>query len=328
MASPPAWGTWRASVSTSPSTYRTSATLLLGRAVGGPPHLDPAEVRAILLARLLGFLRGHAGVSAALCQFLLDRLNDRFVPAIPRSSIGCAGEIIPLSHAFQTFIGVGSVVAADGSLVDAATALEDRHAASYELGEKEGIALLAGAPGALGLAIVRVRAADVLACQLLAAPALAVHATGAPLSPYSERVALLANDSEMAQVLCQLGVLLAGAQAREGVVQAPVSLRVVPQVMAHLARTIGRLEEDVRRTLRASDDSPAFIDDEFVTTGNFHAVGLVASMDAVATGLVQAAELAGQHIHRCSTIAFLACPTSWPDGLGRTRASWWSIRVS
>ena len=282
--------------------------LLLGRAVGGAPYLEPAEARAVLLARLVGFLRGHAGVTATLCQLLVDRLNDRFVPAIPRSGIGCAGEIIPLSHAFQTFIGVGSVVAIDGTLVDAATALAERRVAPYQLGEKEGIALLAGAPGALGLAIVRLRNANVLARQLLTAAALAVDAIGAPLSPYGERVAVLANDPDMAQVLRQLGALLVGAQPREGIVQAPVSFRVIPQVMAHLWRTIGRLDEDLRRGLRASDDSPAFIDDEFVTTGNFHAVGLAAGMDAQAIALVQAAELAGQHIHRMLDHRFSGLP--------------------
>src|SRR2546423_1888643 len=35
------------------------ANLLLGRAVGGPPFLGRAEARAVLVARLAGFLDGH-----------------------------------------------------------------------------------------------------------------------------------------------------------------------------------------------------------------------------------------------------------------------------
>src|SRR4029450_12005985 len=41
-----------------------------------------------------------------------------------------------------------------------------------------------------------------------------------------------------------------------GLPQAPVSFRVVPQVLAHLRRTLGRLDEDVRRALVAVTDSP------------------------------------------------------------------------
>src|SRR5260370_34908782 len=94
----------------------------------------------------------------------------------------------------------------------------------------------------------------------------------------------------------RLGAFLAGSKPDHTRVQAPVSFRVIPQVLTHLERTIGRLEEDVRRTLRASDASPAFADGEFVTSGNFPAIGLAAGMDALATALGQAADLAPPHI--------------------------------
>lgn len=282
--------------------------LLLGRAVGGPPYLDPTEVRAIVLARLAGFLRGYAGVTPQLCQFIAERLNDHFVPAIPREGIGCAGEIIPLSHAFQTFIGVGSVLAADGTVIDAAAALAQRQVTPYEPATKEGIALLAGAPGALGLAAVHAHAGRVLARQLLTAAACAIDAIRAPLMAYDPRVARLANDPVMDRILGQLARLLAGADGERRATQAPVSFRVIPQVLAHVERSIRRLEEDIQRTLAASDDSPAFIDDDFVTTGNFHAIGLAAGMDAVALALVQAGELAAQHIHRLLDSRFSGLP--------------------
>ncbi|MBA3631047.1 MAG: aromatic amino acid lyase, partial [Actinobacteria bacterium] len=127
--------------------------LLLGRAVGSPPWLSIGEARAVLVARLTGFLSGHAGVTPELCLFLADRLNDDFVPAIPRHSVGSSGEVLPLAHAFQTFIGAGHVLAPDGSTITAKQALEQRSVAPYEPQGKEGIALLAGAPAAIALAL-------------------------------------------------------------------------------------------------------------------------------------------------------------------------------
>jgi len=284
------------------------ANLLLARAVGGPPYLERVEARALLLARLAGFLHGHAGISSQLCEFLVDRLNDDFVPAIPRSSIGCAGEVIPLSHAFQTFMGVGSVLTSSGSLQDASAALAERRVSPYQPAAKEGIALLAGAPGTLGLAIVRRRESSLLARQLLVAFACAIDAIRAPLSPYGASMARLAKDPLMDRVLQRLGALLAGAHPDHSRVQAPISLRVVPQVLVHLERTIGRLEEDAQRALAASDDSPAFIGGEFVSSGSFHAIGLAAGMDGLSIALAHAAELATQHIHRLLDHRFSGLP--------------------
>jgi len=156
--------------------------------------------------------------------------------------------------------------------------------------------------------VVRRRSARGLAGQLLTAAACAIDALRAPLSPYSSKIAQLAQDPDMERVQHRLGALLAGSKPDHTRVQAPVSFRVIPQVLTHLERTIGRLEEDVRRTLRASDDSPAFVDGEFVTSGNFHAIGLAAGMDALAMALVQAAELAAQHIHRLLDHRFSGLP--------------------
>ncbi|MDQ2741984.1 MAG: aromatic amino acid lyase [Chloroflexota bacterium] len=284
------------------------ANLLLGRAVGRPPFLERDEARAVLLARLAGFLSGHAGVAAELCQFLAERLNDDFVPAIPREAMGCAGEIIPLSHAFQTFIGVGEVVGADGVVQSAHDALAERGVAPYRPASKEGIALLAGAPAALALTAVHRRTAAVLSRQLLVATACAIDAMRAPLSPYDPAVAQLAGDLLMSRLLEQLGALLSGSDLERPAKQAPVSFRVIPQVLTHLERVRSRVEESVRRALAAVTDSPAFVDDRFVTNGGFHAIELAAGMDSLCIALVQAAELASQHIHRLLDHRFTGLP--------------------
>jgi histidine ammonia-lyase len=90
--------------------------------------------------------------------------------------------------------------------------------------------------------------------------------------------------------------------------QAPVSFRVAPQSLAHLRRTLGRLDEDVRRALVAVTDSPAVVGGRVVATGGFHAVGLAAGMDAAVVALVQAAELAGQRLHRLLDRRFSGLP--------------------
>ncbi len=268
--------------------------LLLGRAVGGPPYLPAGEARAVLAVRLVNLLSGAAGVTPRLCTFIADRLNDGFTPAIPRTSIGCAGEVIPLAHAFQTLVGVGTLV--DGT--PAAQGLATRGVRPYEPASKEGIALLAGAPGTVALGIGRLREARMLTQQMLASAACAIDALRAPLDSYDPQVARLAPDPLLAAVLARLGVWLEGSSPDRKRCQAPVSFRVVPQVHTHLERAVARLDEDVRRALASVTDSPAVTDGGVLSTGAFHAVEVAASMDGLTAAYVRAAELAAARLHR------------------------------
>jgi len=272
--------------------------LLLGRAVGSEPWLPREESRALLAVRLARFASGMAGVSPGLCRAIADRLNDGFTPAVPRTGIGCAGEVIPLAHAFQTLVGVGRVLGPDGTTEDAAAALAARGAAPYALRPKEGIALIAGSPGTTALAIARRRACARLAGFLLQGAACSLDAAGVRLDAVSPAVGRLGADPLLSAILGRLEELLAGASTDRPPAQGPTSFRVVPQVQAHLERTIARLGEDVGRGLAACDDSPALVDGHFVSTGAFHEIELAAAMDGLAAALARAAETALQRVHR------------------------------
>src|SRR5512132_3707110 len=224
---------WLASVDLAPAAREEhQRNLLLGRAVGGPPWLEAAEARALLVTRLGNLVSGHAGVGPELCRFLVDRLNDGFVPAVPRRGVGCAGEVIPLAHAFQTLVGTGLVLQPDGSVRDAGAALAERGALPHRLRAKEGIALLAGSPVAAALALARLRSAERLAGQLLASAAAAVDALAAPLDPYDQAVGRLAGDPLLEGVLADLRRAVGDRQGAAAALQSPVSFRVAPQVLA------------------------------------------------------------------------------------------------
>ncbi len=282
--------------------------LLVGRAVGSPPFLPAQEARALLAARLINLTSPHTGATPELCRFVVDRLNDGFVPAVPREGLGCAGEIISLSHAFQTFIGIGQVLEPDGTVQDAAVALAERGVAPYEPAPKEGISLLAGSPGTIALAVARLRAARVLCRQLLASAACSIDALRAPLEVYGEHVDGLTGDRILVDVLRRLRVALRGSEEERSGEQAPVSFRVAPQVLAHVERTISRFAEDAERAIGSVSDSPVFVDGRFVATGAFHEVDLASGFDSLSAAFVRAAELSGQRIHRLLDGRFSGLP--------------------
>lgn len=289
--------------------------LLAGRSVGGPPWLPAADVRAVLAIKLRALLTPETGVSAELCGYLADRLNDRLIAAVPRGGVGCSGEIIPLCHAFQTLVGLGEALE-DGTVITAADALARRGAAPYRAGPKEGLALIEGAPVATMHAILRGGEALRVASWQLCALAFTVDAMGAPRAIYDSRLAG-GVDEVLAQVLGDVRRLSEGGLVRADVVQAPVSVRVGPQGLAHLNRVIDDLARAARRALGVVTDSPAWLGQAFVSSAGFHAVELGLRLDAVAAALVHVAEISVQRMHRMLDDRYTGLPPQLASAPGR-----------
>lgn len=269
--------------------------LLLARAVGGPPWLDVAEARSVLVVRLVTFLSGDAAVSAELCQRLADFLNDGIVPAIPRAGGGAAGEIMHLAHAFGPLVGIGQVVEPGGTARSAREVLRSRGIGEFSLGPKEGIALIQGVPGATGLCVLRLAETARLTALMEAAAALSVVAVRAPRDPYQAGCGR--GDDILAGVLGRLRAF-AGEEAAPRLLQAPVSFRVAGPVLTHVIRAAGLLEAAVQRALTGVTDSPAFLDGRFTGTAGFHGNDLAAHCDLVTAALCHAAEVSSARIHR------------------------------
>lgn len=289
--------------------------LLAGRAVGGPPWLPAPEVRAVMAIKLRALLAPETAVSAQLCRYLAERLNDRLSPAVPRSGIGCAGEIIPLCHAFQPLVGLGEVLE-EGTELPAAAALARRGVAPYRPGPKEGIALIAGSPVATMHAILRGGEARRVADWQLSALAFTVDATGAPRGSYTSRLAGGVDDV-LAGVLQDVARLAEGGVVRAEVVQAPVSVRVGPQALAHLRRVVDDLAGAARRGLGVVSDSPAWVGGEFVSTAGFHAAELGLRLDAVTAAVVHVAEISVQRMHRLLDERYTGLPPQLAVAPGR-----------
>ncbi|MEV6892628.1 aromatic amino acid lyase [Kribbella sp. NPDC051137] len=252
---------------TSEEQSRHQRNLLRGRAVGGPPWLPPDEARAVLIGRLRTFLTGDAAVSVELIQQLVALINSGQTPDIPAEGAGSAGEIIPLAHAF----------------------------ASLDPGPKEGIALLAGIPGATGRAALHAARVRRLADQLSEVAAAAIAVVGANRDPYQPVAGR--GDDQLAAELTRLREL-AGPEPDPRSLQAPVSFRVAGQVIAHVRRTVQQLDDAVQRAFDGVTDSPAFLDGEFVGTAGFHGLDLTAYCDHLTAALAHAAEVSTARLHR------------------------------
>jgi histidine ammonia-lyase len=275
--------------------------LMLARATGGPPWLPAADVRALFAVRLRTFLSGDAAVSAALCQRLADFLAAGLVPAVPRDAAGSAGEIVQLAHAFGPLVGLGRVLvgpagAADGGTEPAGAALAARGLGEFTLGPKEGIALLAGVPGATALSVLAVTEAQTVTAMMEATAALSIAAIGAPGDPY--RAECARADDVLAAVLHRLREALGSPPRPARMLQAPVSFRVTGPVLAQVVRACEALAAATERALAGVTDSPAFLGGGFVGTAGFHGIDLAASCAQLTAAIVHAAEVSAARTHR------------------------------
>jgi histidine ammonia-lyase len=279
--------------------------LLLARATGGPPWLSVTEARAVVTVRLLTFLTGDAAVSAELCLRLADFLNRGIMPAVPRSGIGAAGEIIQLAHAFGPLVGIGQVLGPDGTLIPAADALRDHGLGEFALGPKEGIALIQGVPAATGLCALRLGEAAVLTSLMEASAALSIVAVRASRDPY--RAACARGDDVLGAVLARLREAI-GDDPSPRSLQAPVSFRVAGPVLTQVLRAAALLEAAVRRALVGVTDSPAYLDGQFTGTAGFHGIDLAAHCDQLTAAFCHASEVATARIHRLMDPAVTGLP--------------------
>jgi histidine ammonia-lyase len=303
-----------------------------------------------MLLRLTGFLSGHAGVSPGLCRFIAERLNDGWFPVVPGGVSGAAGEIVPLAHLFGTLVGDGHVHAEHATAratatttpgatataspsapsgatvpaVPAQAALAGHGIASYTLGAKEGIALINGDPLAPALGVPLMLRAEALLEHATLCGALTIALIGASVRPYTPRVGALKGDPGQLAVHHRLWSLLGPTPDRlQDARQAPVSLRVIPQVHGAATDILGHLRAQLDREFRAVTDSPAYLpatDDEpegLYSTGNFHAQYLVLLFAAATTAFTQVVNLLEKRLHRLLDNRFSKLPDQLTPDPGR-----------
>ena len=284
---------------------RFSRQLLLGRSVAVGKPFSAAVVRGAMLVRLAQFLTGHNAVGTALCQYLCDRLNDRFTPYVPGTGLGMAGEIIPLCHMAQTLVGEGFVLTADGERMPAAAALEDRGIAAYEPRPKEGMSLINGvAIGPAASFDLSDRVRETLALVTLASAA-SIEGIGASLEAFGEDVARLRPEPALGKISDALRGLLDGSQIPRSSRQPPISFRTIPQVHGTMLKALAELQHASVAEWRVASDNPAFIPDKtapgfgrLVHSGNFHCAELTHRVEAVALSLAQVATASERRLHR------------------------------
>src|SRR3979490_2090627 len=126
--------------------------LIRSHAAGMGPPVDDEVVRATMVLRARTLAMGLSGVRPAVAEALIAMLNAHITPVVPRhGSVGCSGDLAPLAHIALALVGEGDVADAEGVTQPAAQALRAAKLKPLKLETKEGLALINGTDGMLGM---------------------------------------------------------------------------------------------------------------------------------------------------------------------------------
>lgn len=129
--------------------------IVRSHAAGMGPRVEREVVRALMFLRLKTVASGHTGVRPSVAQTMADILNAGITPVVHEyGSLGCSGDLAPLSHCAMTLMGEGDAEGPDGVVRPAGELLAEAGIEPVVLREKEGLALLNGTDGMLGMLIM------------------------------------------------------------------------------------------------------------------------------------------------------------------------------
>jgi histidine ammonia-lyase len=280
--------------------------LIRSHASGMGPPVEREVVRAMMLLRARTLAMGCSGTRPLVAQALIELLNAGLTPVVPEhGSLGASGDLAPLAHCALVLIGEGTVVDASSATVPAAEALAAAGVEPVTLGPKEGLALINGTDGILGMLVLAcfdlarlLRVADITA-------AMSVEALLGTNRVFAADLVALRPQPGQAISAANLWALLADSEIvashryDDPRVQDAYSLRCAPQVAGAARDTLAFAERVAAAELRSAIDNPMVLaDGRIESCGNFHGAPLGSACDFLAIAAAQVGAIAERRTDR------------------------------
>ena len=281
-------------------------SLVRSHAAGSGAEVEPEVVRAMMLLRLSTLATGRTGVRLEVARSYAAMLSAGITPVVREyGSLGCSGDLAPLAHCALAAIGEGTVRVA-GAETPAGAALEAAGIAPLILAEKEGLALINGTDGMLGMLILAaadlralLQAADLTAAmsvEALLGTDAAFDAGLQALRPHPGQAASAAN---MRLLLAGSPIVASHRGPEDTRVQDAYSLRCAPQVHGAARDTLAHARTVAECELASAIDNPVVtVDGRVVSNGNFHGAPVAYVLDFLAIVAADVASIAERRTDR------------------------------
>ena len=281
-------------------------SLVRSHAAGSGPEVEREVVRALMLLRLSTLATGHTGIRRETAELMAALLSAGITPVVKEyGSLGCSGDLAPLSHCALALMGEGEVRDADGTLMPAADALAAAGLSPVELKAKEGLALINGTDGMLGMLVLAIadlrmllRTADIAAAMSVEAQMGTDRVFAAELQELRPQVGQGLSAANLRAVLAASGVMASHREDKFHRVQDAYSLRCSPQVHGAARDTVEHAAAIAGRELASAVDNPVVVGDRVESNGNFHGAPVAYVLDFLAIVAADAASISERRTDR------------------------------
>lgn len=272
-------------------------------------------VKVIMLIRANCLARGFSGINPEIVRLICDFINRDISPIVPeKGSVGASGDLAPLSHIALALIGEGQVIY-KGKNVHASFALEQEKLVPAALGPKDGLSLINGTAVMAALQSISTIEAKKLVKTADIISMLTLDGVKGTTKAHDPLITSLKPHPGQVDVVTNLGRIVAGSQISQShddcdKVQDPYSLRCIPQVHGSSRQTIKHSSEVLKIELNSVTDNPLiFVDDKKVISGgNFHGEALALSMDYLAMGVSEIANISERRVEKMMNPTFSYLP--------------------
>jgi histidine ammonia-lyase len=281
-------------------------SLIRSHAAGMGNPVEPEVVRGLMLMRARSLAMGRSGARPVVAETLLALLNAGIIPVVPEyGSLGASGDLAPLAHCAMALIGEGEVTGADGTPVPTAEGLRAAGIEPLELRAKEGLALINGTDGILGMLVLAIcdleqvlRTADIAAAASVEALLGTDRAFAADLVGLRPQPGQLASAENLMRLLAG-SEIVASHRHGDPRVQDAYSLRCAPQVLGAARDSVDHARRIAEVELDSAIDNPMVLPDGRVEScGNFHGAPLGIACDLLCIGSAQVGAIAERRTDR------------------------------
>ncbi|HVX45754.1 MAG TPA: histidine ammonia-lyase [Mycobacteriales bacterium] len=282
-------------------------SLIRSHAAGSGPEVEREVVRAMMLLRLSTMATGHTGVHPGTAEVLAAMLDSGITPVVhEHGSLGCSGDLAPLAHVALVLIGEGHARDATGRLSPAAELLGRHGIVPRELDEKEGLALINGTDGMLGMLVLActdlellLRTADVAAAMSVEAMLGTDRVFAGILQSLRPQPGQAAAAANMRALLADSPIVASHAGPDCTYVQDAYSLRCAPQVAGAVRDTLAHARRTAEFELASAIDNPVVTTDDTVeSNGNFHGAPIGYVLDFLAIAVADLASMSERRTDR------------------------------
>ncbi|MGW4820541.1 histidine ammonia-lyase [Streptomyces sp. NPDC004227] len=297
-----------------PTELRTQLqrSLVRSHAAGSGPEVEREVIRALMLLRLSTLATGRTGVRVETAQAYADLLNAGITPVVHEyGSLGCSGDLAPLAHCALAIMGEGKVRDAQGELKPAAEALAAAGITPVVLQEKEGLALINGTDGMLGMLVLAchdlrmlLRTADISAAMSVEGQLGTDAVFAADLQALRPHPGQASSAANLTALLAGSGIVASHRGPECTRVQDAYSLRCSPQVHGAARDTLAHAELVASRELASAVDNPVVtLDGRVESNGNFHGAPVACVLDFLAISVADIASVAERRTDRFLDVA-------------------------